>query len=185
MKIIVDKVVAEEWMREACKFTSGKDATTMTLERIYRNEHSPMRTQRFMVRMYDIPSFVSVHFVRHDVGLDHFTPQVEPKDDTVHFVKSLRDDRGGAGKEGRWEPVNHMMDVNAQALVNMARKRLCAKAHPATRKIMQMIKDNVAEVDQALAVRMVPECVYRMDCHEEKSCGYLDRWLSGNDEAIL
>ena len=172
MKILVDKVVGEEWMREACKFTSGKESTTMTLGRVYGCEHSPMRTQRFMVRMYDIPSFVSVHFVRHDVGIGHFTPQVEPKDDTVHFVKSLRDDRGGEGKEGRLEPVNHMMDINAQALINMSRKRLCSKAHAETIKVMKEIKRKVMLVDPDLADAMVRECEYRRGCHEEKSCGY-------------
>ena len=165
MKIIVDKVVGEEWMQEACKFTSGGGSTTMTLKRVYGCEHSPMRIQRFMVRMYDIPTFVSVHLVRHSVGV-------------VHFVKSNREDRPGCtGDTGRMHPVNHMMDINAQALINMARKRLCSKAHAETIKVMKEIKAQVMLVDPDLAESMVRECEYRRGCHEERSCGYFKaRW---------
>lgn len=178
MLIKVDKVVDDFWMREACAFTSGKESN-MTLNKIYSCEHSPVRTQRFMVRMYDIPTFVSVHFVRHDVGLDHFS-KTDPKDDTVHFVKSNREDRNGGNKEvGRWEPVNHMIDCNAQALINMARKRLCSKAHNETIKVMRMIREEVRKVDPDLAKYMVRECEYRNGCHELKSCG----WFNFNSQA--
>lgn len=166
MKVDVVKIVDESWMREACKFTSGAD-TKITLEKIYRCEHSPMRTQRFIVRMYDIPTFVSVHLVRHSVGV-------------LHFVKSNREDRPGCtGDTGRRHPVNHMMDINAQSLVNMARRRLCAKAHLETIKVMVMIKNAISTVDPDLSKFMVPECIYRGGCHELRSCGFYEdkaRW---------
>lgn len=72
----------------------------------------------------------------------------------------------------RNDEVNHAMLLNAQALINMARKRLCHKAHPETRLLMEHIKDCMKPVDPDLARYMVPECVYRGDvCHELRPCG--------------
>ena len=152
------KITDETLLRLACSYTIAADSH-MTPEKAYRCEHSPMRTQLFVVEMLDIPTFVSVHLVRHKHGVEH-------------FVKSNREDRAShTGDMGRWQPVNHMMLCNAQALVNMARKRLCRKASRETTAIMQRIKEEVSRVDCALAKRMVPECEYRGGCYELRTCG--------------
>lgn len=159
MNIKITKLTDEALMRKACKFTISAESS-MTLDKIYRCEHSPMRTQIFVVEMFDIPTFVSVHLVRHAQGV-------------THFVKSNRDDRPGySGDAGRMQPVNHMMLANAQALVNMARKRLCAKAHKETVNVMLHIRKAVGQVDPSLASFMVRECEYRNRCNELKTCGY-------------
>lgn len=159
MIIEVTKLTDESLMREACAYTINAESK-MTLPRIYQCEHSPMRTQIFWVEMVDIPTFVSVHFVRHKHGVEH-------------FVKSNRNDRPSyTGDAGREHPVNHAMLCNAQALINMARKRLCFKAHPETVDVMVKIKIEVGKTDPALAQFMVPECLYRNGCNELKSCGF-------------
>ena len=158
MLIKVEKYTNEEVMRMACNFTFN-GTSSMSLEKIYKCEHSPIRTQRFYVMMCDIPSFVSVHFVRHKVGVEH-------------FVLSKRADRGGDGTEDRNTPVNHLMDCNAQALINMARKRLCNKASKETQAVMERIRHKVDIVDPALSLFMVPECEYRNGyCPELRPCG--------------
>jgi hypothetical protein len=167
MKIVVEKITDETLMRRACSFTINAESK-MSLRRIYQCEHSPMRTQMFVVEMYDIPTFVSVHLVRHKYGVEH-------------FVKSNRDDRKGVMAD-RLTPVNHMMMLNAQALINMARKRLCFQAHGETIKVMTLIRDGVARVDPDLAAAMVPECIYRNGCYELRSCGYYGR-LMGDKHA--
>jgi hypothetical protein len=159
MKIIVKKITDEALMRLACSYTINAESK-MTLEKIYRCEHSPMRTQMFTVEMIDVPTFVSVHFVRHKHGVEH-------------FVKSNRDDRGGVLAD-RNTPVNHLMLCNAQALINMSRKRLCRTAHDETVAVMRAVKRAVKSVDWYLAEYMVPECEYRQGCHELKPCGYWD-----------
>ena len=63
------------------------------------------------------------------------------------------------------------MLINAQSLINMARKRLCMKAHKETRMIMESIKEAIENIDPDLAKCMIPECQYRGQCHELKSCG--------------
>lgn len=161
-EVIVEKLTGDDLLRWACSMTIDSDSA-MTLGRIYRNEHSPMRTQLFKVSMYNIPTFVSVHFVRHNIGI------------MGHYCKTQRDDRI-AETEGttpdRWTPTNHGILCNAQALINIARKRLCYTSHWATRKVMWDIHRQVELVDPALAKRLVPECIYRGGiCHEDKMCG--------------
>lgn len=157
MRITVAKLTDKKLMQRACQFTINKE-TNISLGKIYRCEHSPMRTQVFWVEMLGIPTFVSVHFARHKIGVEH-------------FVKSNRDDRGGNGKEDRNTPVNHAMLINAEALITMAKKRLCLKAHPKTVEVMEAIRQAVGDEDLELYKRMVRNCVYRGGCYELVSCG--------------
>ena len=69
-------------------------------------EHSPIRTLRFNF-LLTIKSWISVHFVRHKIGVEH-------------FVTTQRDDRTGVSRDDKPQAalVNHCMDANAQALMN-------------------------------------------------------------------
>jgi len=163
MKVLVRKLTDETILRRACEMTFKGKTSKMTLAKMYDCEHSPIRSQVFWVEMIGVASFVSVHFVRHKIGVEH-------------FVESNRDDRGGNDRVDRNTPVNHGMLINAQALINMARKRLCSKAHQKAVKAMRMIQEEVRKVDPDLAIYMVAECEYRRGCHELQSCG---RWRDG------
>ncbi len=156
MKITVEKLTDSSIMRRACECTTDKESKA-SLNRMYDCEHSPIRTQVFWVEMKDIPTFVSVHLARHKIGVEH-------------FVKSNRLDRGWLASADRYTPVRHGMFIDAQALINMSRKRLCKQASEETQDVMLKIKIAVAEIDPALAKYMVPECVYRGKCHELRSC---------------
>lgn len=158
MKISVKKITDKALCDLACSYTAGKDILVNSMYKMYVSEHSPSRTQLFTVAMDNIPTFVSVHLVRHKVGVEH-------------FVKSNREDRGGDTTAGRLTPVNHLMLCNAQALINMARKRLCGKASVETQQVFQEIWYAVHEVDPELAKCMVPDCMYRGRCCEFVSCG--------------
>jgi hypothetical protein len=161
MEVKIIKLTDVALMRRACEMTykgNGKPSK-MTLRQIYDCEHSPMRTQIFWLELLGVKSCISVHLVRHGIW-------------NQPYVESNRPDRGGSEKVDRDTPVNHGMFINAQALINMARKRLCGKAHKETTEVMEMIKDAVRTVDPDLADFMVPECVYRNGCHELKTCGY-------------
>ena len=130
----------------------------MTLEKIYRCEHSPVRTQLFWIEMQGIETFVSVHLVRHKYGVEH-------------FVESNRDDRGGSNAVDRLTPVNHGMLANAQALINMSKKRLCYASHRTTVAQWMKLKKAMKSTDPALSSAMVPECVYRNGfCPELREC---------------
>lgn len=159
MRVEVTKLTDIDLMQAACSFTINKESK-MSLANIYKCGHSPIRTQLFWVQMSDIPTFVSVHLVRHSLGV-------------THYVKSNREDRVCySGDLGRRQPVNHAMLINAEALINIARKRLCGKTHEETYNVVQMIKEQVAYADPDLARFMVAECVFRGNkCFELKGCG--------------
>lgn len=162
MKITATKLTNIDLARRACQFTThAHAASSITLERLYAMEHSPIRTQIFAVEMVGILNFVSVHFVRHHVGVDH-------------YVQTMREDRGADTIADRFTPTNHLMIANAQTLINMARKRLCYKASFETREVMAKIRTAVGGIDPALGNVMVPECHYRgFICHERKACGQM------------
>lgn len=158
MNIQITPITNSSLMEKAASFTSGKDVNIKDKQRWYLSEHSPIRTQLFWIEMYNIPTFVSVHLVRHKVGVEH-------------YVRSNRSDRGGNADADRLTPINHAMLINAQALITMARKRLCGNASLETRLVFKEILYKIKEIDESLANCMVPECQYRGRCTELKTCG--------------
>lgn len=174
MKITVEKITSLDLMKEALEFTTPSiRLSRMTLKLAYKREHSIIRLQQFKIKMEGIPSFVSTHLVRH-AAVGQF-----------HLVKSNRDDWGGDKGADRNSPVNHFMILNAQHLIDMARKRLCSKAHRRTGLIMRDIVDGVSLVDDDLATMMVPNCFYRGGhCPEAKPCGE-NRYYMGSVYAAI
>lgn len=162
MQILVEKLTSVELARLACQFTKHRhEASKIALHDLYACEHSPIRTQIFLVHMIEIPNAVSVHFVRHKIGVEH-------------FVQTHREDRGANFIADRNTPVNHLMLLNAQALIQLARKRLCFKALKKTREVMNLIHIEICSIDPDLASFMNPECVYRSGvCYEGKMCGMM------------
>ena len=137
----------------------GKEPSDEWKRSILESEHSPIRCLMFRVDMIGIPSFVSVHFVRHKFGVEH-------------FVSSNRIDRNGGHDDiTRWSPVNHSMVVNAQELMFMSRRRLCGMASKETRWTMKLIRDAVRKVDPVLSEFMVQSCLYLGKCPEPMPCG--------------
>ena len=124
-------------------------------------EHSPIRKIKFSWKWTCLKSWVSVHFVRHWLGI-------------LHWVTTQRVDRTGVDRDKSPQdtPVEHECEANAQALINISRKRLCTQASPETRKAWQEVKVEVEKKDPILASVMVKECIYRGFCPELYPCGY-------------
>ena len=110
-----------------------------------------------------LKSWVSVHFVRHKHGIEH-------------WVSTQRTDRTGVDRDASRQdtPVDHECLANAQSLIFISRRRLCGQASPETREAWKEVKRQVADFDPVLASVMVPECIYRGFCPEFKSCGFAD-----------
>ena len=190
MEIKVEKITDERIMREACEMTFlGK--SKMTLKKMAMCEHSPLRTQMYWIRLYDIPLFCSTQLLRHHVGSQPFqlSCRNDRKGGDVHFkerinkmVELLNDDeKEWAISELEWlrdnadryTKVNLGLCVNAQALINIAKDRLCNDASTETREIFKAIKAKMAEVEPDLAPFLVPKCVYRGGiCNSLSPCGY-------------
>ena len=160
---------SDNWqaVKNAAMNTIGKDAGVYPpakwKKQMILSEHSPIRLLEFDWKWADLPTWVSVHFVRHKTGIEH-------------FVSTQRTDRTGVNRDERPQgaPVTHQCHANAQALLYISRKRLCSAASLETRQAWQLIKDKVAETEPELASCMVRECVYRGFCPEMKGCGYAD-----------
>lgn len=140
-----------------------KEPSDKWKKQILLAEHSPIRTLQFKWKWLDIAYWVSVHYVRHWLGI-------------VHFVSTSRTDRTGVDRNELLQnnPVDHECEANAQALINISRKRLCNKASHETREAWEAVKDEISKTDPIIASVMVPECVYRGFCPEFMSCGYCD-----------
>jgi len=158
--IIVKPLTDLELVRRACEMTMHGQQSKVSLAKMYKAEHSPIRCMMFWIEMPGIPAFVSTHFVRHKIGVEH-------------FVQSMRDDLyiDPTTIVDRETPVNHGMLINAQALIQISRKRLCLKSHKKTVAVWSRLRKAIRDIDPDLADHMVPECVYRNGfCPELREC---------------
>lgn len=152
----------------ACRTTVGKDRIDKQPKEEWRKkillaEHSPIRKLQITVKCYDVKSWVATHFVRHHVGIEK-------------YVQTQRSDRTGIERDElpQGALVTLELDMNAQAIINISRKRLCTQASPETRKLWKLILQEVKKELPELYDVCVPECVYRGFCPELYSCGYCD-----------
>lgn len=160
----------EDWRR--CKFlamsTIGRkdwsgNVTDEWKRKILKAEHSPIRTLMFTVRM-ELPYWVSTHFVRHKFGVEHY----------VSSQRNDRQDKYDRTKAPQGAMVTHIMDINAQELMQMARMRLCKQASVETQLVMTEIRDAVIRTNPEFADMLAPKCVLRNGCSEFNSCGYYE-----------
>lgn len=152
------------------RFTQGiKDnwLSLVTWRKWLRAEHSMIRVFILAVEMRDIPYFASVHLTRHKIGVEHFVRSQRPT-----AMNPVDYDRRRAPQDTL---VDHTMILNPQALINISRKRLCNKADPVTRNIWQQVQKAIAVHDNpyiaAIAIMMMPDCLYRGGCCEIEPCG--------------
>lgn len=195
MEISVKKLTDLDLLHRANEFTTGHESK-MGLKRAYFYGHSPIRTQIFWVEMKDIPLFVASQLVRQHVGVQFFqrSKRVDRGgEDFAYVCNEIASDVakywGNQGADmmlslqheiyqlpnrfDRYAPTDLACIINAEALINMAHKRLCTKASKETRELVEALRDKIAEVDPALAQMMVRPCVANgLICHEPKSCGF-------------
>lgn len=129
---------------------SIKDADNDWKIKILESEHSPIRTLWFAFRM-EIPYYVSVHFCRHKIGVEHFV-QTQRNDRQQNYDRTL----APQGQE-----ISHIMYINANELIQMSHKRLCNQASPETREVMKEIVKQVIEKCPEFKTVLVPLCIYR------------------------
>lgn len=153
-------------VKAACRNTigldgAGKEPDSHWKRRLLLSEHSPIRKLVFNWKWYDLMYWVSTHFVRHKYGIEH-------------WISTQRPDRTGEDRNSKPQDseVMHESEANAQAIINISRKRLCSSASPETRAAWKLVVKEIEKVDPELASCCVPDCVYRGHCFEFTSCGY-------------
>lgn len=168
MKIKVERITSWLNVVNAARFTQymppiDHEPSDKFKNNIIRAEHSPLRELVFRVYLYDIPKYVCMHLVRHHEGVEK-------------YVTSSRPDRNGF-KTTRHEQrdddlVDMMMTINAQALINISKVRLCHMAERTTREVWKSVIAELAVVDKVLADYCVPSCITKGFCPEIKPCGF-------------
>ena len=160
--------VNADWIdvKNECRNTVNKEATEKepTIDfkkKILISEHSPIRLIEIKWRWEGIKSWISVHFARHWLGWDK-------------WISTQRNDRTGVDRDKSPQdtPVNYDGKGNAQALINVARFRLCNSAHPETRTYMEDLKESIHEFEPELSDVMQRNCIYRGGCPEFNPCPY-------------
>ena len=158
--------VNADWtdVKNECRNTVNKEATEKepTIDfkkKILISEHSPIRLIEIKWRWEGIKSWISVHFARHWLGWDK-------------WISTQRNDRTGVDRDKSPQdtPVNYDGKGNAQALINVARFRLCNSAHPETRAYMEDLKESIHEFEPELSDVMQRNCIYRGGCPEFNPC---------------
>lgn len=160
-----------EWCKTCTLNTVGKKSVNAPTDewkrKLIASEHSPLRELWFGIRM-TIPYWVSVHFVRHHIGVNHY----------VQSQRNDRQDNYDRTQAPQDEMVSHIMSLNAQELVFMAHKRLCHQASPETREVMEEICRQVIELNPEFECYLEPLCSYRNGkCTEFYPCGYNKKFV--------
>lgn len=138
-----------------------KEPSSKWKKKMLMCEHSPIRQLYIKCKWHELKSWVSVHFVRHNIGVNH-------------WIRTQRSDRTNVDRDQLPQSnfVEHEIEANAQAIINISRKRLCNCASKETREAWIAFLEEVKKVQPELSDVCVPDCIYRGWCYEFKSCGY-------------
>lgn len=165
MKVNVIRKTSWNDVLNAARFTQNlaplmKEPSENFKEDMIVAEHSPLRLLEFEIIIEDIPYCNMGHLVRHV----HAQP----------FVSTSRGDITGVDRSTRkqTDPVNMILYMNAQELINISKVRLCNLADKVTRLAWNMVIDELSKIEPILARYCVPSCLYRGFCPEMKCCGY-------------
>jgi len=148
------------------------------LHHLFTAEHSTIEWVPIYIYEEDTRKDVTSHIVRHTKQHPRFV------------VQSGRPDWTGKERPPPTAPTQFMICANPLALISMARQRLCYKAMKETREWMERVTNhllypslNNGALDyeqviffQSLGEHMVPDCVYRGQCCQKKSCGRYVDW---------
>lgn len=162
-------------IKRACLRTIGKEGGQKEPTKEWKRKllicrHSPIRKGVIAWKWSEIPEFVATHFARHHQG-------------TEKFIQTEREDRTGVDRHERrqTDPVSMEMEANLEALANIAGRRLCYQADPATIEYCEDLKDAIAEYDEDVAWSMVPQCVRCGGCVETfGKCNFYDSLMKNS-----
>ena len=144
------------------KETNGKSPTAKWKLKTCYAQHSILRDLMFTIKIYDLESFVIGHLVRH-------------KKETVNpYVSTLREDLTGIkGCDiNRLTPNNLKLTLNARAIIDISRQRICNKASLETRQIWAKVLEELKKIEPELYSVCVSQCIHSGFCTEYKTCGY-------------
>lgn len=194
IKVTRFECVKPNWIRvvNAARRTWGKapinhEPSDKFKRKILLAEHSPIRLLEYDFTIENIRQWTTTHLVRHHEGCEKFvhTQRQDINDEiekiTAKVIEVLADagitNNGWRERDYLFQGQGNDMDMtcNAQAFINISRKRLCKGcASPETRQAWEIVIAMLKNIDPILAEKCVPECVYRGFCPEhDRCCGYV------------
>lgn len=165
------ELVKGSWIRavNAARFTQHKAAVTKEPSYEWKRkaliaQHSPIRLVEYIVTFREASYAAIMHLVRHHIGIEKFVATSRP--DITGEPVSRHEQR-------KDDPTDAMFVINAQAMINISKLRLCQKAEKETRILWNMVVEKVRECDPALYRSLAASCVERSGhCPEMKPCGF-------------
>ena len=152
------------YVKNLCRSTMNKPPTDVPATKEFKRklliaEHTPITTLTISWIWEHIPYWVSVHFARHWLGW-------------LKFISTSRTDRTNINREDlpQSHKVKYHGEANVQALINVAKKRLCFQSSDTTRQYMEDLKNQLYPIDTEIANVLVPSCIYRGGCPEIAQC---------------
>lgn len=157
-------------------------------KKILLAEHTPIRLLEYDFTIEQIRQWVTVHLVRHHIGCEKFvSTQREDINAMIEkMVAKVIEVLTSVGLNNpEWKDRDYLfqgqenvmdMSCNAQAFINISRKRLCKGCpSPETRMAWEIVIEMLSTVDPILASKCVPECLYRGFCPEfDRCCGFVN-----------
>jgi hypothetical protein len=164
--------------------TVYKEPSKKLFLKLLLSEHSPIREVQYLINFKKIPYYVHVHLVRHHVGVQPMVESQRLLGDTVR--EKLPQDN----------EVDCTFNMNLQALMNMARARMCNRVSQKTRYAVGALAISFENSDHPLekiiGKMMIPNCELYGICKEPKPCRSWDRlynsgikWLYDEHKGIL
>lgn len=157
-----------------CRFTVNKkdidkEPSKEFKKRILIAEHSPIRDIIYKWEWLQLPHWVTVHWVRHK---------------WEKFVNTQRTDKTGVSRNElpQDSPQDFRGEANVQHLIDTFRKRLCFCASSETRASAVALKHEIEKTDEDIAWVLVPNCIYRCGCPEDKGCNFFNRFVENFPE---
>jgi len=174
MGVIVEKIVGWNKVVNSARTTVGKDSikkdpSEAFKKKILTSEHSPIRKLLFDITWENIPYWVAMHIRTHHVGF-------KSADDDLYFIETQRSDRTQTDRDElpQTAEVALNIQINAQAMINVSRVRLCRQASTETRAAWIEMLNEIQKIEPILYSLCIPNCVYRNGLCQETTncCGY-------------
>lgn len=160
----------------------NKEPSSEWKKKVLMAEHSPIKLVEYRISFADLRQWVGVHLIRHEHQIPMIHSQRVDRRDLEAMVEEVmkiisddvKNDPSFNKRDYLFQGEVNDQDfyVNAQTLINISRKRLCACASPETRYAWTLVKNAIADIDPEMAAVMVRNCVYRGRCPELSCCGY-------------
>lgn len=143
--------------------------STQGVQWYQRSKRTDRGGEDFRIECHDFGQRLDIIAENVDEGLSE-----KKADELTQALGEMENEvKAWSSRFDRYTPTDIASIINAEAIINMSKKRLCQKASKETREIWQAVVSEIAKVDPDLAKHCVKPCVASCGlCREPKGCGF-------------